>query len=307
MNGLTLLLPCLMVLSGFDQNLLAQDELRIHGIEREPGMVRLKTSLPRTTLAVQGSTELISWYDWAEIETDSNGVLEILNPEDGAATRFFRLATAPVVPATLSGRAYKLGDTTIAFFGDVYSQWTNNNSGFHIGSYAPQKTPNGWVIDLQTDWDYGRRLRMDFSTAGKGTFEIEGIPNGPTIQSGDFVKTDVPAFNTNRDGISAIRFIPVQGGGAPGMSYVIYLNGDTAGTFTVGATGLYKGTFTLTREETSAHLRLNYAGQFGGDFDDVTLNFVSSLHGPQYANDPFSGTQLLGNQMYSFNGMFGYW
>jgi hypothetical protein len=61
------------------------------------------------------------------------------------------------------------------------------------------------------------------------------------------------------------------------------MTGGATGTFTAGE-GLF-GNYSYTPSGNTAHLRLDYGGQFAGDFDDMTLDFSNaSINGTQRYN-----------------------
>jgi len=74
----------------------------------------------------------------------------------------------------------------------------------------------------------------------------------------------------------------------------VNLSGGGTGTFT-GSDGL-TGTYTYTvTGPSAARLRLDYGGQFAGDFDDMNLNF---------ANGTFTGSQTYNGTFGAMNGTF---
>jgi len=87
-------------------------------------------------------------------------------------------------------------------------------------------------------------------------------------------------------------------------SYTINLTGTSSGTFTItdGSTG--QGSFVYTHSGTTGHLRLNYSGEFQGDFDDMDL-FFQGAPGSTTASR-HSGTQQVGNQSGTIAGTFTY-
>jgi hypothetical protein len=79
---------------------------------------------------------------------------------------------------------------------------------------------------------------------------------------------------------------------AGGSDYTVTMTGGASGNFTAGPDLL--GTYTYTPNGTTANLRLNYQGQFAGDFDDMALDFTNnSVSGTQRYNGvdgPIVGT-----------------
>jgi hypothetical protein len=88
------------------------------------------------------------------------------------------------------------------------------------------------------------------------------------------------------------------------QAYTINLLGSSSGTFTVtdGSTG--DGTFTYTHTGTTGHLRLNYGGQYQGDYDDMNLFFNGASGSTTPSN--FSGTQSAGTNVGPISGTFTY-
>jgi hypothetical protein len=87
-------------------------------------------------------------------------------------------------------------------------------------------------------------------------------------------------------------------------SYTVNLVGTASGTFTVtdGSTG--SGNFTYTHTGTTGHLRLDYTGDFTGDFDDMDLFFQG---GPGSTTaSRHSGTQRVGINTGTIAGTFTY-
>jgi hypothetical protein len=88
-------------------------------------------------------------------------------------------------------------------------------------------------------------------------------------------------------------------------TYTVVLSGGTSGTFQItnsGSTGSGTYTYTVNGNDT-AHLRLDYTGDFAGDFDDMNLIFTSA---PGGAPSQFTGSQRVGGQDYTFVGTFTY-
>jgi hypothetical protein len=83
-------------------------------------------------------------------------------------------------------------------------------------------------------------------------------------------------------------------------SYDINLTGGASGTFTISNGSVGQGTYIYQPTGNQARLRLDYTGDFAGDFDDMTLFFNSSSSGTH------SGTQKVGDQTGPITGSFTY-
>jgi hypothetical protein len=87
---------------------------------------------------------------------------------------------------------------------------------------------------------------------------------------------------------------------APNQSYTVQPDGNGNFVFTSGGDGFF-GTYTYqVTGSNTAHMVLTYAGQYTGDYDDMTLTFTGANTGT------ITGTQKVTGVVGPINGTFTY-
>jgi hypothetical protein len=232
-----------------------------------------------------------------------------------------------VSPENLSGRTYTLsgtGPTSVTFSGNTYVLLFSGTNNF--GTYVANRTGNSVDVALTNpEQTWTRQLVLNFNSPTAGSY-IYREPGQVEPNTGTFVQGGAPApapsgSNNNPGGggsgggnnnnsstnnpataPATLRAVTIHtsAGSVSGVSdYTVQLTGASSGTFT--ASNNTSGNFIYeVINSTTAHLRLNYGGQFTGDYDDMTLNFANAVitgtqiyngTGPGAINGTFTGAQ----------------
>lgn len=188
---------------------------------------------------------------------------------------------------------------------------TTTNTGTNTGTTTNTGTNTGTTTDTGTNTGTTTNTGTNTGTTtdtgtNTGTTTNTGTNTGTTTSTGTTTGTTSGGTVTPPANLSAINVVTGAGSGVgQGATYTVNLSGGPSGTFTIsnGSTGSGTYTYTVDNTNNTAHLVLNYGGDFQGDFDDMTLIFTTP---PGGGVNNYTGNQRVGGNPYPFNGTFTY-
>jgi hypothetical protein len=261
------------------------------------------TQPPLTDLAIERSADFSQWTELDFYQAASNAVsLPISNAIESTDTAAFYRAVGRSIYAPLSLAGLYVVFTNSEFQGGWYIGPDGAlYEGFYREDYRfadyrqPGRTNNSWSVWVQYYGDSPAVvMELDFTSSDAGAFHYHYFNNAPAYV-GNFLLMPPPVrIVTAPQRLTKITLQPDPMSVIGQFEYTAVLNGDSSGTFIVEQF-LYYGLFTYQPSGTTAHLRLDYRGDYPGDFDDVTLDFDRLT---------FTGTQSVSSTQGQMHGTF---
>jgi hypothetical protein len=205
--------------------------------------------------------------------------------------------------STTTGTTTSTGTNTGTTTNTGTNTGTTTNTGTNTGTTTDTGTTTSTGTNTGTTTDTGTTTSTGTNT---GTTTNTGTNTGTTTSTGTTTGTTSGGTVTPPANLSAINVVTGAGSGVgQGATYTVNLSGGPSGTFTIsnGSTGSGTYTYTVDNTNNTAHLVLNYGGDFQGDFDDMTLIFTTP---PGGGVNNYTGNQRVGGNPYPFNGTFTY-
>lgn len=255
------------------------------------------------TAQKNGNTWVVQTTDATQSTTST---LELTFSSDGVGSYVYRRPTGNPVQGAFnaSSGSTTTGTTTTG----TTTTGTTTTGTTTTGTTTTGTTTTGTTTTGTTTTGTTTTGTTTDGTTTTGTTTTGTTTTGTTTDGTTTTGTTTTGTTTTGPGtVNAPSTAPAQirvhlTQGVLGGDYTINLmNGGTSGSFNITDGSVGSGNYTYTPNGTSAHLRLDYTGDYQGDYDDMTLYFMaapgsstpSSLSGTQFAapnTGPMAGT-----------------